>query len=121
MTYDFSTHNSMIGPNAPLDWVEKNVVYYTDDPKYRAKILMGLNFYGYYYIMDLKGKLQKQPEPIVGSQLIEMLKNPQYNAQIKFDEKSVEHMVLLRDTNTQTIVFFPTLYSIQQRISINLT
>ncbi len=43
MTYDYAQHNSMIGPNAPIGWVEYNINYLTDEPKYLEKILLGMN------------------------------------------------------------------------------
>ena len=41
MTYDYSQHNSVIGPNAPIEWVEQNVAYFTEEPQYREKFLLG--------------------------------------------------------------------------------
>jgi hypothetical protein len=47
MTYDYASNNHMIGPNAPLDWMEANVDHLLADSKeYNEKILLGLNFYG---------------------------------------------------------------------------
>ena len=39
------------GPNSPIDWVRSCVKDITPDPnpEERAKILLGLNFYGYDY------------------------------------------------------------------------
>jgi chitinase domain-containing protein 1 len=119
MTYDYASHNTIIGPNAPYKWVEKNIMYYIEDetPEIRAKILTGLNFYGTTYEIDLKGKLQKQPEPIVGSQLIDLLKKSR-NVEFKYDEKSEEHIILIKESSAQTLVFYPSLYSIQKRIDL---
>jgi chitinase domain-containing protein 1 len=41
MTYDYAQHNSMIGPNAPLNWIEQNINYLTEEPRYLEKILLG--------------------------------------------------------------------------------
>lgn len=119
MTYDYASHNTIIGPNAPYKWVEKNVLYYIKDetPDIKAKILTGLNFYGTTYQLDFKGKLQKQPEPIVGNQLIDLLKKSK-NVEFKYDEKSEEHIVLIKETTTQTLIFYPSLYSIQKRLEL---
>ncbi len=107
------------GPNAPYKWVEKNVMYYIRDetPEIKAKILTGLNFYGSTYQMDLKGKLQKQPEPIVGGQLIDLLKKSK-NVEFKYDEKSEEHIILIKESSYQTLIFYPSLYSIQKRLDL---
>lgn len=47
MTYDFSSFQRP-GPNAPIYWVKNAVQYICPDksPEKRAKILLGLNFYG---------------------------------------------------------------------------
>jgi chitinase domain-containing protein 1 len=67
-------------------------------------------------VTDLKGKLQKQPEPILGVQLVELLKKSKFDS--RFDEKSQEHLFLIRDATSQTLIFYPTLYSISKRIEL---
>ncbi len=121
MTYDYSSHNTIIGPNAPLKWVYDNVQYYIDgEPsEIRAKMLLGLNFYGTTYQMDYNGKLQKQPEPIVGHSFIDMLKKSKGSMmEFRYDEKSGEHIILIKESDFQTLVFYPSLYSIQKRLDL---
>ena len=48
MTYDYSSVGRP-GPNSPLEWAEECVVKLDPDSRYRSKILLGLNMYGYSY------------------------------------------------------------------------
>ncbi len=94
MTYDYSVNSGQIGPNAPLNWIEENVNYLTDQSEYRSKIYLGLNFYGMNYKVDTQGRPVAQPEPILGSTLIELLKKNQ--AEIVFEEKVQEHIFIIK-------------------------
>lgn len=117
MTYDYAINSQQIGPNAPLDWVRANVNYLTDSLEDRSKIFLGLNFYGMKYNVDTEGRPVAQPESIVGNKLVEMLKKNQ--AEIIFEEKIQEHIFVMKGARTQTLVFYPTLYSIQKRIELS--
>ncbi|CAD6215938.1 GSCOCT00004240001.2-RA-CDS [Cotesia congregata] len=97
MTYDFSNVQRP-GPNIPDD----------DDPK-RSKILMGLNFYGNNYTPDGGGA-------ILGSQYIKYLDS--YKGKLQWDERSKEHLLEYRSSKASGYIFYPTLYSIQQRIDL---
>ena len=117
MTYDYSVNSGQIGPNAPLNWIEENVNYLTDQAEYRSKIFLGLNFYGMNYKLDMQGRPVSQPEPILGSNLIELLKkNP---VEIVYEEKVQEHIFVIKGKGSQTLVFYPTLYSIKKRIELS--
>lgn len=88
MTYDFSNVQRP-GPNSPLDWAEENVemlVPENNDPK-RAKILMGMNFYGNHYTPEGGG-------PILGNQYIELLRS--FKGKLKWDEESGENFFELK-------------------------
>lgn len=113
MTYDYASHNGAIAPNAPIEWVEENVKYFTDSPKYRQKILLGLNFYGMKYALDNQNI---QPEPVVGSSLIDLMKSKEVN--VKLDDKSDEHMFIFEFDSSRVLIFYPTLYSIKQRLDL---
>jgi chitinase domain-containing protein 1 len=117
MTYDYSLHNRLVGPNAPLNWIELNVIYFTDDPVYRKKILLGLNFYGYKYSLVKETKLNQAPEAILGSQLIELLQTHD-KVNIRFDNNSIEHVIMIRDDTVKLLIYFPTLFSVQKRIEL---
>ena len=117
MTYDFSVNSGQVGPNAPLDWVRANVEYLTETVEDRSKILLGLNFYGMMYKVDTQGRPVAQPEHILGSKLIELLKKN--FVEIIFEEKIQEHLFILKGSGSQYLVFYPTLYSIKKRIELS--
>ncbi|KAH0567141.1 chitinase domain-containing protein 1 [Cotesia glomerata] len=110
MTYDFSNVQRP-GPNSPLEWARECVeklVPDDDDPK-RSKILMGLNFYGNNYTPDGGGA-------ILGSEYIKYLDS--YKGKLQWDERSKEHLLEYRSSKASGYIFYPTLYSIQQRIDL---
>lgn len=117
MTYDYAINSGQIGPNAPYDWIRENVQYFTDTPEFRDKIYLGLNFYGMKYEIDTNGRPLSQPEPILGSKLVELLKKHQ--TEIIFEDKIQEHLFLIKSGPSQTLVFYPTLYSIRKRIELS--
>ena len=118
MTYDYSVVNRVIGPNAPLAWVQANVAFFTDEyPDYASKVFMGLNFYGMRYEVDATGKTTKAPEPIVGHQLVDFLKKNR-DVRIVHDEGAEEHIFFLKARTSQTIICFPTQLSIQKKLDL---
>lgn len=127
MTYDYASSIQQIAPNSPYNWIRMNVEYLTDEPNYRAKILLGLNFYGVKYTIELlKQKKENAVEPLTGVGLIELLKS--YRSEIIYDDKSIEHVLYLINqgdknkkidaSNTNSIIYYPTLFSIQKRIEL---
>ena len=114
MTYDYSSNAGTMGPNAPIEWMRKNVEYLTDAPEYRKKILMGLNFYGIKYTIN--GEKDVRPDPIVGNQIIELIKSAKVD--VKYEVKSAEHVLYVSSSSENAIIFYPTLYSIQRRIDL---
>ena len=119
MTYDYSSQVGYVGANAPYFWVKKNVEYLTNETKYRSKILLGLNFYGIKYELDDSNKLLKQPEPIIGDQLIDLLSKYK-NWRIEYEENLKEHMFWKNSKTSKMLIYYPTLYSIQVRIQLAL-
>lgn len=127
MTYDYGTSNQQVAPNSPYNWVRMNVEYLTSSPKYRAKILLGLNFYGIKYSIELiKAKSENAVVPVTGNTLIMLLKS--FKSEIIYDDKSIEHVIYLLNNddnskkvdimNTNSIIYYPTLHSIQKRIEL---
>lgn len=116
MTYDHYSHSGSIGPNAPIDWIRENVEFFTNDPLYRQKILMGLNFYGMKFVIDSKGKLISHPEPILGKDFVKFIKNNEVN--IKWDDKNKEHILICLKNNQKTLIFYPSLSSLSNRIEL---
>ncbi len=121
MTYDYSSSIKSVASNAPHFWVKRCVEYLTDDEEYRAKILMGLNFYGYRYEIDTKTKqLLKQPEAVNGGQFIDMLSQSE-NWKISQDgdwKISQEHSFYQQTESSYIVVYYPTLYSIITKIKL---
>lgn len=131
MTYDFAVHNSAMGANAPLGWVESNAAYYlTNEPdEVRAKLLVGLNFYGMKYHMIDVGKsqqegtrLKSQPEAMTGAQFVKWIREIEERGgvvQARYDERSQEHLYLqVLSERERVVVFFPSLYSIKKRMEL---
>ncbi|CAL8070900.1 unnamed protein product [Calicophoron daubneyi] len=115
MTYDYSSPVSP-GPSSPLNWVKKCVELLVpsdseDFERRRSQLLVGLNFYGMDYIPR-----NQQGEPILGSQLIDILKKTK--AKLSWNKEAAEHFFKYTDAHGQEhLVFYPTLMSIARRIS----
>jgi chitinase domain-containing protein 1 len=113
MTYDYSNVQRP-GPNAPIYWIKNAIKHICPDTvahvtAKRAKILLGLNFYGNDYTPNGGG-------PIIGHEYLSLLKN--VKSRLQFDEKDVENFFEVRTSNGRHIVFYPTLHSINERISL---
>jgi len=112
MTYDFSSYQRP-GANAPLYWMKRvveHICHKTDRlTEKRAKILLGLNFYGYDFTPE-------GGEAVVGEKYLGLLKN--VKGRLKLDEKDQENYFEVKTATGKHLVFFPSLYSIQQRIDL---
>ena len=143
MTYDYSTVQRP-GANSPLHWIKTSIEHIAPDNtndviEKRKKILMGLNMYGNDYTPDGGG-------PIVAGQYLELLRN--VKKRLTYDENDVENFfeiryvcifqlnvlytrvyVLLkcmvnlffycfRTSSGRHYVFYPTLFSINERIKL---
>nr|CAD7440126.1 unnamed protein product [Timema bartmani] len=110
MTYDFSSPQRP-GPNSPLQWAQNCVIKlvpFSEDPR-RAKILLGMNFYGYDYTLNGGG-------PVINHQYISLLKD--LDETLKYDDTSEEHYFELKSDEGKHMVFYPTLFAIQKRIDL---
>ncbi|KAG1665145.1 Chitinase domain-containing protein 1 [Nymphon striatum] len=110
MTYDYS-NSQRPGPNSPIRWIRNCVEMLVPDAdsKFRPKILLGLNFFGNDYSSVGGG-------PIVGHQLINTLTKEK--VKIQWDEDSAEHFMEYKSKDGKHVIFFPTLYSINERIKL---
>ena len=80
----------------------------------RARILLGLNFYGFAYTAEGGGH-------ILGRDFVEHLKKVPKTAKLKWDKDAAEHFVEIRfksGSKPKQTLFFPTLNSIQARIDL---
>jgi len=110
MTYDYGSPNRP-GPNAPLPWVRDCVMTLSPEQnKERAKILMGLNFYGNDYSPAGGG-------PIVGPRYLEILQKHK-NQKLNWEAEPSEHSFKYSSGGIDHVVFYPTLKSIQDRLNL---
>lgn len=75
-----------------------------------SKILAGINFYGYDFIIPRGG------EPIIGDKYINLLL--EFKPEIKWDDQNKEHYFLYDENNSKHIVYYPTLLYIQERLKL---
>lgn len=108
MTYDFSSYQRP-GANSPLYWMKKVVLHICTDVQKRHKILLGLNFYGYDFTPE-------GGEAVVGHSYLTLLKS--VKGRLKFDEADQENYFEVKTNTGKHMVFYPTLFSIQQRIDL---
>lgn len=110
MTYDYSNVYRP-GPNSPIQWVEDCVKALVPNPKSdnRAKLLVGLNFYGNNYTPN-------GGRAIVGHEFIDIL--DKHKPKIIWDHTHAEHYVEYKSQMGKNRAFFPTLMSIKKRISL---
>eukprot|EP00049_Salpingoeca_infusionum_P010824 m.186676 g.186676 ORF g.186676 m.186676 type:complete len:405 (-) comp14760_c0_seq1:111-1325(-) len=110
-SYDYSAP-STAGPVAPYEWVKQVVSSLATSPQLRAKLLLGLNFYGNRY--GVAGG-----NAIVGHEYISALKAAagRGTAQVMLNERAREHVVRIEGDNAETI-YFPSRYSISQRVQL---
>lgn len=112
MTYDFSSYQRP-GANAPLYWMKRVVEHICHKAdrlqERRAKILLGLNFYGYDFTPE-------GGEAVLGETYLSLLKH--VKGRLKLDEKDHENFFEVKTSSGRHFVFYPTLYSIQQRIDL---
>jgi chitinase domain-containing protein 1 len=97
------------GPNAPLKWMQDNVQRLDPEAKFRSKILLGLNVYGYSY---QKGSR----DAILGSSFLDFIKSK--SPKIQWQDTSFEHYFISSTEQQRQVVFYPTLHSINERLAL---
>ncbi|XP_054741787.1 chitinase domain-containing protein 1 [Anastrepha obliqua] len=113
MTYDYSNVQRP-GANSPLYWVRQSVELLApatshDVKTKRRKILLGLNMYGNDYTSDGGG-------PIVAAQYLKLLNYAK--KRVPFDELDVENYFEVKAEDGRHMVFYPSLYSVHERIKL---
>ncbi|KAF2074335.1 hypothetical protein CYY_004356 [Polysphondylium violaceum] len=119
MTYDYAPSQ---GANAPKQWVEDNIKIYlsyyrSDESNPEAisqKLFVGIPFYGYKVSMS---KNQQQPSPVVGHEYLKLLKSNK-DQKIIWNDMTQEHSLAYFDKGVQTVVTYPSLLFIDQRIQL---
>nr|CDS26995.1 Glycoside hydrolase chitinase domain containing protein 1 [Hymenolepis microstoma] len=114
MTYDYSNPYSP-GENAPLEWVTrcvKNLVPDDKDIVKRARILTGINFYGYDYTPS-----QRDGRAVVSHEVVDIAKK--FSPKFKWHTSSSEHsMEYIDEKGNEHSLYFPTIYSIAKRVAM---
>ncbi|KAJ6646508.1 Chitinase domain-containing protein 1 [Pseudolycoriella hygida] len=113
MTYDFSSIQRP-GANAPLHWMRNAVEHICPDSSTnlsakRSKILLGLNLYGNDFTPD-------GGSAIIGHEYLSFLKY--VKGRLSHDETNAENFFEVKTPTGRHIVFYPTLYSVYERIQL---
>jgi len=109
MTYDYPHYGSP-GAVAPYTWIKDCVLAISPiKNEFREKILLGLNFYGYLYKAS-------STTPVVRHTYIDILKK--HKPKLKWDKEDREHKIEFKDGKVKTVVYYPTLKSIAERIKL---
>jgi len=109
MTYDYSSP-ARPGPNSPLGWVRRCVETLDQGRTSRHKILLGINMYGLDYTSQGGGH-------VLGRDLVQML-TASPGSRFMFDSSSGEHFLELKTASGKHTVFYPSLHSLQLRLSL---
>jgi spore germination protein YaaH len=106
MTYDYSSRLQAPGPNAPLNWVLKNILNLVPPKSKRfQKLLVGVNFYGMDY--GVQANQLASANAILGSQFVSLLEAQQ--PKFRWDSTSMEHVAEFRKGIVSHFVYYPSL------------
>ncbi|RHZ72251.1 hypothetical protein Glove_243g47 [Diversispora epigaea] len=109
MTYDYSSAKNP-GPNAPINWVENNIISLTPTSINRNKILLGLNMYGIDF--SQRGEM----DHVIRNNYIDKLRY--YKPKIEWNYNAGEHRLQYKENGVLHEVWFPSLKSIKTRIDM---
>jgi chitinase domain-containing protein 1 len=107
MSYDFSSGSYAGGPSAPIDWIEDNIEYLTNEQN-RHQLLVGINMYGMAYQQG------ENPEPKVMNSVIGLLREMHEQGatiDLTWDKEAEEHSVVISEDDGLTegpTIWFPT-------------
>ncbi|KAH8548265.1 glycoside hydrolase superfamily, partial [Umbelopsis sp. PMI_123] len=117
MSYDFSSGSYAGGPSAPIDWIEDNIEYLTNEQN-RHQLLIGINMYGMAYQQG------ENPEPKVMNSVIGLLREMHEQGatiDLTWDKEAEEHSVVISEDDGLTegpTIWFPTQKYIKTRIHL---
>ncbi|CDQ92314.1 unnamed protein product [Oncorhynchus mykiss] len=117
MTYDFSSGRP--GPSSPLPWLRECVLELSPNNQWRHKILLGLNLYG----LDFS---TYGAEPLLGGQFpfsthLFTVFVKKWGSSCQNHHTTITHLICVphsRSNGVKHVVYYPTLKSLHQRISL---
>ena len=109
MTYDYPFLVQRPGPTSPLPWIEGCVLSLSPNYELRHKILLGTNLYGYEFS-------RQGPAPLSAGPYLERLR--QLKPELQWNEQSGEHIIQIDNPSDPRMIVYPTLNSLQARISL---
>lgn len=113
MTYDYASPGRP-GPNAPLPWVESAIATLlgraSPPNPLAARLLVGLNLYGYTYAESGGG------EAVLGPQFLDILRV--HKPRARWLEEAAEHVFKYQDGFARHNLYYPTLASLARRLDL---
>ncbi|KAJ3285671.1 Chitinase domain-containing protein 1 [Borealophlyctis nickersoniae] len=108
MTYDYSRPDKP-GFNSPVTWMEDNVLRLCPEDKNRDKLLLGLNMYGLDYSAT-------GGQHVTGPSYLDLL--AKHDPILTWDEDNAEHLFKYKDSGVEHVVYYPSLKSIEERLTL---
>ena len=109
MSYDYPFLVQRPGPTSPLPWIEGCVMALSPNYELRHKILLGTNLYGYEFS-------RQGPTPLTAGPYLDRLR--QLKPTLQWNEQSGEHIIQIDNPADPRMIVYPSLYSLQARISL---
>ncbi|KAI9189783.1 SWI/SNF and RSC complex subunit Ssr3 [Blastocladiella emersonii ATCC 22665] len=119
MTYDYSAGRGEYGPNAPIQWVHKNVERLCLTSC--AKLFVGLNFYGMRIRVSPSREAIIDHAPILGHEAAEVAARP--GALREWVDEYAEHFIAAESTaddgeEIRELVWYPSPESVAARVGV---
>jgi len=114
MTYDYHVQAGVAAPISPLEWVGRSIrnIVPSNTSKDRAKLLLGVHFYG------IKFGHYTGAAPVIGHEFINILKN--LNVDVKWQPQDAEHSYIYNegDAGEEFFLFYPSLLFLKERLDL---
>ena len=109
MTYDYPAMIQQPGPSSPLPWVESCVSVLSPAYEHRHKIIIGVNMFG--------NEFSRQGHtPLDAASYLDRLRT--LKPVIEWNEQSGEHIIRIDSPTEPRLIVYPSLNSIQVRLSL---